>query len=174
MCSRISGGLAVLLWTLIVAPVDAATDAVTDDGERVRLYDDFTWQYLESEETPTVVEITLRVVSKTNQQGSCVLGLKLKNDAPYRIVSLVPQFSALVKGDVPFDNVFVSFQNVRPTLTQYQEIKFKQVACEDITRVKMHGGDRCNMSDLTKYSPEKGECLKRIDIEPSHLIEISK
>ena len=59
----------------------------------------------------------------------------MKNNAPDRIVSLVPQFAAFVQNDVHFDNLFVSFQNIKPTLFQYQEAEFKHVTCENLSRI---------------------------------------
>jgi len=163
------------LWLCILAGLTlAATVVVTKDGKRVRLNDDFTWEYIDTQETGVEPQISLNVVSKATQRGNCVLGIMLQNDAPYPILNFVPQFEAHIKDDVIFDNVFMSFQNIKPTLNQYQEVVFKRVACEEITRIVVHGGDRCNMEDLTRYSTDKGACLQRVKVLPSNLIEIAK
>lgn len=152
----------------------AATEAVTDDGQRVRLLDDFTWEYIESVRDDIAPEITIEVLSKVEEHGNCRIGLKLHNKASYRIVSIVPQFAAYLVGDIRFDNVFVSFQDVKPTLSQYQELEFRKVSCVQLSHVLVHGGDRCNMDDLTKYTGEKGECLRRVEVLASPVINISK
>ena len=153
----------------------AVTEATTKSGEQVLLHDDFTWEYVDdSEDQEVEARINLSVVSAETRHGNCVVGLQLKNNAPYRIVSLVPQFAAYVQDDVHFDNVFVSFQNVNPTLDQYQELVIRRTACGEVTRIRVHGGDRCNMEVLNKYSPGKGECLKRVRVEPSDLVNIAK
>ncbi len=163
------------LWFCIIAGIAvAATVVVTEDGKRVRLNDDYTWEYIDAPAAGVEAQISLNVVSKTTQRGNCVLGIMLQNDAPYPILNFVPQFEAHIKDDVLFDNVFVSFQGIKPTLSQYQELVFKRVVCEEITRIVVHGGDRCNMEDLTRYSTEKGACLQRVKVMPSDLIEIAK
>ncbi len=163
------------LWLCLIAGLTvAATVVVTEEGKRIRLNDDFTWEYIDTQVDEVEPQISLNVVSKTTQRGNCVLGIMLQNDAPYPILNFVPQFQARIKDDVLFDNVFVSFQNIKPTLRQYQELVFKRVVCEEITRVEVHGGDRCNMEDLTRFSTDKGACLQRVKVIPSNLIEIAK
>ena len=166
--------LLILTLSMLSGWALAAVEAVTDDGKRVRLLDDHTWEYIDSLAEEIEPVITIEVMSKTERHGNCIYGLKLQNNADYRIISLVPQFAAYLAGDVRFDNQFVSFQDIKPTLSQYQELEFRKVSCQDIARVQVHGGDRCNMDELTKYSPEKGECLRRVRIVPSPLVEISE
>ena len=174
MTSQVIRVLAGLLLCVIAGSATAELDFVTEDGRRVRLYNDYTWEYIDSEESEVEAHISLNLISKLTQGDNCVLGIKLQNDAPYPIVSLVPQFAVHIKNDILFDNVFIPFQNIKPTLSQYQKLVFKRVTCEEITRIEVHGGDRCNMEDLTKYSTDKGACLQRVKVMPSDLIEFAK
>ena len=43
-----------------------------------------------------------------------------------------------------------------------------------ITRISVHGGDRCAMGELTKFSSEKGECLTYIEVLKSDILPFSK
>ena len=169
----------------------AAADmqAVTEDGKRVRLLDDKTWEFIETQTdsqadtqadsqansvAPLVAKISIEVTSKTERQGKCIFGLRLQNDTDFNIASLVPQFTAHVKDDIKYETLFVGFQRIKPTQSQYKELAFSRITCADITRITVHGGDRCAMAELTKYSPEKGECLKHVEILPSALVKINK
>ena len=162
---------------LSMAIAMAEMEAVTKDGKRVRLLDDQTWEFIDAEpETSAAVaaRISIKVASEKDRKSSCVYGLRMQNDADYRIVSLVPQFAAHVKGDVKYENVFVGFHGIKPTQNQYQELIFSRIQCSEIMRIKVHGGDRCAMGELTKYSRNKGECLQNVEILPSALIDIAK
>ena len=174
MSSQVIRVFTGLLLCVSAGFATAVLDLVTEEGDRVRLYDDYTWEYIETQDSEVEPRISLNLVSKITQGDNCVFGIKLQNDAPYPIVSLVPQFAAHIKDDILFDNVFIPFQNIKPTLSQYQKLIFKRVTCEEITRVEVHGGDRCNMEELTKYSTDKGACLQRVKVVPSSLIEFAK
>ncbi|MFT5174695.1 MAG: hypothetical protein ACI8W7_002884 [Gammaproteobacteria bacterium] len=153
----------------------AEMEAVTKDGKRVRLLDDQTWAFIDNDDVSTIAaKISIEVTSKTDRQGKCIFGLRLHNNAGFNIASLVPQFTAHVKNDVKYENLFVGFQRIKPTQNQYKELAFSRIACAEITRITVHGGDRCAMAELTKYSPEKGECLKHVEIRPSQLVKIAK
>jgi len=161
----------------------AAMEAVTEDGRRVRLSDDQTWEFIAADtkaasatDAAESIEprISIEVTRKQERHGNCVFGLRLQNDTSFLIVSLVPQFTAHVAGDVKYENVFQGFQRIKPTRTQFQELTFSRIKCDEITRILVHGGDRCAMNDLTKYSTEKGECLKHVQVIPSPLVNIAK
>lgn len=158
---------------LFAGPLQAAIEAVTTDGRRVRLLDDRTWEYIE-EEAANEAPIRLELLSMQSISNRCVIGLRLHNGASYAIASLVPQFEAFVGDGVSFQTVFVPFSNIKPTLSQYQRLEFERVSCEDITSVRLQGGDRCTMDELDKFSPARGECLSRITVEPSTLVPFRK
>jgi hypothetical protein len=48
------------------------------------------------------------------------------------------------------------------------------IACGDIELLKVHGGDRCEMGELHRFSDAKGQCLAKLRIEPSPLVKIEK
>lgn len=155
--------------------VFAAIETVTDDGRMVCLYDDKIWEHIESAtDDPSVEVLDLHLVSATTEYDSCVVGLRLHTNAPYRIVSLVPQFASFVQNDVHFDNLFVSFQSIKPTLSQYKKAELKHVTCENLSRIQVRGGDCCYIATVNKYSPEKGDCLRSIRVVPSAVLNFTK
>ena len=163
----------LLVCCLLAGPLQAAIEAVTSDGRRVRLLDDRTWEYVD-EQPAAEVPIRLEMTSMQSISNSCVIDLRLHNSATYAIVSLVPQFAAFVGDGVSFQTVFVPFSNVKPTLSQYQRLTFERISCQEITSVRVQGGDRCTMDDLDKFSPARGDCLSRVTVEPSTLVPFRK
>ena len=175
--------LVFILLQLCAGIAMAAIEAVTEDGRRVRLLDNQTWEFI-NDKPVAITEadsigaieprISIEVMRKEDRHGNCIYGLRLQNDADFPIISLVPQFSAHVAGDVKYENVFRGFQRIKPTRSQFQELTFSRIKCDEITRIRVHGGDRCAMNEMTKYSSKKGECLKNVKIVPSPLVNISK
>lgn len=163
----------LLVCCLLAAPLQAAIEAVTSDGRRVRLLDDRTWEYIE-EQRAAASSVRLEMIAMQSVSNTCVIDLRLHNEASYTIVSLVPQFAAFVGDGVSFQTVFVPFSNVKPTLSQHRRLRFERISCEEITSVRVQGGDRCTMDQLDKFSPTRGECLARVTVEPSTLVPFRK
>ncbi len=166
--------LVCLILLLTGITIDADMELVTPDGRRVLLKENHTWEYVEQAEGPNTGNALLRVERRVELSNSCLLGLRLTNNMEVRITNLVPMFSAFTQDDVRYETVFMSFFGIKPTRDQYQEIRFTGIKCQDIAYVKIHGGDRCSVGELNKYSPQKGVCLKLIQVEPSDLVKISK
>jgi hypothetical protein len=175
MGTRIEGGMlaAGLLAGLVAWGGAAAEQIVRDgDGRRILLHDDHTWEYLDAEVPEE--RVVLSVERLDSGPNHCTVGLRLENLLGEEVRSLVPQFSAFTEGDVRFETVFQSFSWIKPTQDQYQEIRFSGISCDGIERVQVHGADRCSMGDLSKFSFERGECLRHIEVVRSPLIQIGK
>jgi hypothetical protein len=177
--------LATLVTTL-AANSQADIPAVTEDGRAVILRDDQTWEFVEQAEVAaeeseaTAVEpadlevLTLAVEKRVEGGRSCTLGLRLTNNSSHKVSSMVPQLSAMTGEDVLFDTVFISFHSIKPTLSQYAEANIRGLSCADIGRIRVHGADRCDFAELDKYNATNGECLARIRVLESELIQIAK
>jgi len=172
--ARCRGLLALLAGALLSAGAHAQIDAVTADGKRVRLFDDQTWAYVDEPADAAAPGLRLEIESMRAERDHCVFGLRLHNNAAYTVVSLVPQFAAILDGGVVFDTVFVGFQSIKPTQSQYQRLIIERMACERIVQIQVLGGDRCNMDDLDRYSPADGACLRRVELVPSTLVRFVK
>jgi hypothetical protein len=158
--------------TLLANTAHAAMEVTAPNGQRVLLKDDNTWEYIAPDESERY--LLLSVARKVELPNACRFGLRLTNLAAVKLQSIVPQFSAYNRDSVVFETVFAAFTQIKPTQEQYQEITFKGIRCEDISRITVHGADRCSVGDLTKFSPATGVCLKYIRVEESPLVAISK
>ncbi len=108
--------------------------------------------------------LELKIVRVWDLPNACKLGLKLTNNSGVKVNSIVPRFTAIIRDGIAFETVSTSFYEVKPTIYQYQEVRFSDISCKDINYVKVHGGDRCSMGDLEKFAPVTGECLRRLKV----------
>jgi len=171
-----------------ITPVVAADFQVDGpDGRRILLKDDKTWQYVDEKdaatpkeapkqpEKPKVVgEAVLVLERRVEVAGGCLFGLRLTNNFPHVIQSLFPTFSAQRANDVIYDTATAGFQALKPGDSQNREIMFRNIACRDIARVQVSGGDRCVMGDLDRFAFDEGVCLSRVRVVASPLVRFEK
>lgn len=150
------------------------TEAITSDGRRVWLKDDHTWDFIADSEGSTRGRLVMTVEKKYDITSGCRIGLRLQNNTDYRVTSIVPQFSDYTRDHIRLETIFVPFEGITATFDRYQEMFFRGMKCRDIAYLKIHGGDRCTMGDLDKFSGEKGECLSRVLLIDSEIISIVK
>jgi len=173
----------VLFAAGLAFPARADLELTAPDGRRVVLYDNGTWRY--GEGTATVQgdgqvkqdgEAVLTLERKIERGNSCRFVLRLVNNLPYEIRSLVPYYSAYRADGVIYDTVSSasSFAAMKPGDTLVRDLDFAGIVCRDIVRVQVVGGDRCDMGDLDKYSPEKGQCLARVRVVASDVVRFDK
>jgi hypothetical protein len=86
----------------------------------------------------------------------------------------VPEFSIFRTSGVVYDSVFAGFGFVKPGDSQRREVRFNGIDCADIARVRVGGGDRCEMGDLDKFANAKGQCLSHVRVEPSSVMKFDK
>ena len=158
------------------------------DGRRILLKGDGTWRYVTKKDTvksgeaprkaekPKMVgEAVLSLERREHvRSGVCLFELRLTNDFPHIIQSLVPTFSALRANDVAYDNLSAGFQAVKPGDSQNREIIFRGISCQNIARLQVSGGDRCVMGDLDRFNSEEGACLARVRVVASPLVRFEK
>jgi hypothetical protein len=170
---NIHSTLIVLLFILAGNSALADIKAVTIDGKSVLLKNDNTWKYIETKQ-PDARYAHLSVANKQGGNNYCRLGLKLHNDLADYITSIVFKFSAHNQEEVRYDTVTKGFQHLNPTNEGFREITFTGISCEEIKYVRVHGADRCEIGELTKFSADKGECLKLVQVESNDKIVIFK
>lgn len=160
------------------APDVAADFEVTDPrGRRVIVKADGTWRF--AEPAPSAAgavvqaELTLSRLVATSP-SSCVLELSLVNRLPYEIRSIVLDFSVLRADGVMYRTQNAGFTALRPGDLRQRNLGFDGIACREIATVRVWGGDRCEMGDLTRFSDANGACLTRIKVVPSTATKFEK
>lgn len=194
--------LSVLLAALLVpAAMAADMELTTPDGKRVLLKDDKTWRYVDGEPAKAGAKPAAegaaakaeeakdtKEAAVKKDEGEAVLSLegriagnricrfqvKLVNNLPYEVRSLVPEFSVYRANNIVYDSVFTGFSFLRPGDSQVREARFNGIACEDVARVRVSGGDRCEMGELDKFSAARGKCLSLVRVVPSDVIRFDK
>jgi hypothetical protein len=177
-------GKLFLVAGMALSPVALADVELTGpDGRRIVLKDNGTWRYVEAEDkdqaedkSKDVGEAVLFLERKIERGSNCRFVLRLVNNLPYEIRSLVPYYSAYRADGVIYDTVSAgsSFAAMKPGDKLVREIDFTGIVCRDIVRVQVVGGDRCDMGDLDKFSSVKGRCLARVRVVESDLVRFDK
>ncbi len=172
MLYRFTGFFVLLLITQIAA---ADMTATTADGRKVLLRDNGTWKFTgKVEDVDGEPHATLTLEKKFDLARGCRLGLRLQNDLPAQIRTLVLRFTAFKGGAVAFETVSRGYSYIKPTVSQYQEISFRGITCEEISSVAVSAARNCHVGQLTKYSASEERCLELVDVRPSDMLPIAK
>lgn len=192
--------LGILLGAVAgTAAIAADIELSTPDGRKVLLKEDMTWRYADTDaakagEKPAADAAADKpkdknaATAKPKDEGEAILTLeeqipgnricrfrfKLVNNLPYEIRSLVPELSVYRGKDVLYDSVFTGFSFLKPGDTQTREARFNGIGCDDIVRLKVGGGDRCEMGELDKFTSAKGKCLSLVRVVPSQIVRFDK
>jgi hypothetical protein len=181
----------VFLVAAVTLPQAARADfeVAGPDGRRILLMDNGTWRYVEAKEKVQADdkikekekekekgEAILSLEQKLERGPSCAFALSLVNNLPYEIRSFSPYYAAYRANGVIYDTVSsgAPFSALKPGDKQRGEIMFRGIACREIVRVQVVGGDRCDMGDLDKFSATKGQCLARVRVVESALLRFDK
>lgn len=175
----IAGRLAAAALLLLCAAAQADVEATGADGTRYLLRDDGTWRKLDAKAAPSAQDepatpAVLHLLDKADRGPNCRLTLRLVNDLPYEIRHIVPSFAVSRTNGVVHETLSVGFQSIRPGDRLERTLEFNRIACADIARVQVEGGDRCDMGDLNKFSDPDGRCLARIRLAPSSVARFDK
>ncbi len=169
-------------WTYVESPAAKpaaakaakATEATAKDESGTDKPKAETKEASTAEKKKVEGEALLHLDGKIPGNRICRLQLRLINNLPYEIRSLVPEVSVYRANGVVYDSVFAGFGFIKPGDTQKREVRFNGIACDDIARVQVGGGDRCEMGDLDKFSSVRGECLARVRVMASDVVRFDK
>jgi len=172
MLYRSIGVFALLLATRLAS---ADVTITIPDGRQVVLRDNGTWSVVKDSDNPnTRTYAVLTVEKKFELPRGCKYGLRLQNDLAARVRTLVLRFTAYKGDQIPFETVSRGFSYIKPTTSQYQEIKFRGISCDEISSIEVFAARNCHVGDLTKYSAEAHHCLKLVDVKTNEIVPISK
>lgn len=151
------------------------------DGRTIQLKDNGTWRYAEPagtgdkpEKPKFEGEAVLTLLSKTEVGPTCSYSFQLVNNLPYEIRTVVPSFLAYRANGVVYGRDSANFNALPPGNVQKRSILFEGIRCHEIVRLQVTGADRCTMGDLDKYSSTAGECLARIRVVESTVVQLDK
>jgi hypothetical protein len=164
----------LLAGLLLAMPVAADMIATAEDGRKVVLRPNGTWIPAEEDQVPdgkTIAHLALEQVRDSS--SGCRIGLRMQNDLSAQIRTLVLRFTAYTDG-VPFETVTRGFSLIKPTQSQYQEIRFRGIACDEIESIEVFAARNCHVGELTKYSATSKHCLELVDVANSDLMPIAK
>jgi hypothetical protein len=182
--------LAALVALLVLAsgPAYADFELLDSAGRRIFLKSDGTWRYADgappsaagadsaaaSAPKRTEPEADLRITSRRDIPGGCAYELRLHNHLTVEIGSLVPDFRVYRNSDIVYTEVNVGFGRLKPGDEQTRELRIQGLACAQIVRLQVTGGDRCEIGDLNKFSDVKGLCLAKVRVLPSDVVRVEK
>ena len=165
-----------LLLLFAVQSGTADTTATTADGREVLLRENGTWVFAtpqdEEEETPPVATLTLD--KRIDLTRGCRIGLRRQNDLPAQVRTLVLRFTAYKGDQIPFETVSRGYSYIKPTTSQYQEVDFRGIKCDEITSVEVYAARNCHVGELTKYSATEEDCLKLFEVPDSDIMVIAR
>lgn len=162
--------------------VQADFEVTAADGRRILLKDNGTWEYSETigkdqvnDKPKDAGEAVLLLERKAERGNGCRFVAQLVNNLPYEIKSFVPYYSIYRADGVIYDTVSSpsSYAGLKPGDKQSRQFEVIGIACKDIARVQVVGGDRCSMGDLYRLS-EQGACLARVHVVGSDLVRFDK
>ena len=148
--------------------------ATTDDGTAVILHADGSWEALVGGEDSDISKLLLELEPSNSKTSYCRAGLRLYNNAYYKVADIVFQISAYKAGGTLIETIVVGFNSIPPSRNQVRAIQFPFASCAEIAYLIVHGGDHCKMDDLNRFSPADGECLRRVQLSQRSSIEMRK
>jgi hypothetical protein len=116
----------------------------------------------------------LQLLQRIDAPGGCQFTVMLTNHLPYEIDSLVPEFAAKRANGVVYASKSTGFGSVRPGNKAGRQLLFEGISCQDIAKLQVIGGDRCEMGELNKFTDVKGRCLALVRVVPSELLKFEK
>ena len=170
--------LALLLAAACLPLAHADFELKDNQGRRILLKADGTWRYLDAPAAaaaaPALQQAELMLERRLDVPGACRFELALNNTLPYEIRILVPEFTAVRANDVAYTTQTAAFGPLRPGDRARRGLQIEGIACADIARLDVKGGDRCEMGELNKFSEPNGQCLVRVKVLQSELLRFAK
>jgi hypothetical protein len=177
--------LALVLVSASLQPARADFELSDSKGRRILLKDNGTWSYVDAEDgaknadsgaTPAVPEVQadLQLMRRVEAAGGCQFNFMVTNHLSYEIESLVPAFAAHRSSGVVYATKSIGFAAVKPGDSRVRQLLFEGIGCQDIAKLQVVGGDRCEMGELNRFTDGKGKCLALVRVVPSDLLKFEK
>ncbi|MBI3154306.1 MAG: hypothetical protein HYZ20_02760 [Burkholderiales bacterium] len=200
---RAGWALVAAIGLACTLPAWADMELTAPDGRRVLLKDDGSWRYVDApaaavpgSEAPEgsataapaapPARADLLLERREEVPAGCRFEFGLINTLGYEIRMLVPEFTVYRRRDakdagqaedgvgVAYASRTIDFGPLRPGDRNRRGVVFGGIRCAEIAALRVGAADRCVMGDLTKFSDVKGECLARLQLQPSELLPFEK
>jgi hypothetical protein len=178
------GLLTLMLVAAALQPARADFELSDSNGRRILLKDNGTWKFADAEDgkdkdpgaTPAAPEAQadLQLMRRVDAAGGCQFNIMVTNHLSYEIESLVPAFAAQRNSGVIYATKSIGFAAVKPGDSRVRQLLFEGISCQDITKLHVVGGDRCEMGELNRFTDGKGKCLALVRVVPSDLLKFEK
>jgi len=162
----------LLAGLLFSVSAHADLQATTKDGREVLLRDNGLWEFVVDRKQEQQPKALLKLEKREDIPNGCRLGLRVDNQLNAQIRTLVLRFTAYKPGGIPFETVSRGYSFIKPTKNQYQEIRFRDLSCDDIDKVQVRAAHNCHVGELTKYSATEESCLSLVKVVESNLMTI--
>ena len=180
-----SGLLALALVAASLQQARADFELSDAQGRRILLSDNGTWKYVDADNgakdkdsgsapAAPVVQADLQLLRRVEAAGGCQFNFMVTNHLAYEIESLVPAFAAQRASGVTYATKSIGFAAVKPGDSRVRQLLFEGINCQDIAKLQVVGGDRCEMGELNRFTDGKGKCLALVRVVPSDLLKFEK
>jgi hypothetical protein len=119
--------------------------------------------------------VVVSIHMKKEFPDACMLGMTFTNNLDIKVTNLSIRLTAYIKGNVKYDSITRNFTEVKPTESQYREVTFMQIRCNEIDYIGVTDPGRCAIGeDMNRFTTQPGDCAKFVDVAQSPLIEMRK
>lgn len=163
-----------LVFAVTVTAHAESVIATMADGQKVILRANGTWVLFEEAAAQAEGKAVLTLEKRQSLANGCRIGLRMQNDLPAQIRTLVLRFTAYKGGTIPFETVSRGYSYIKPTKSQYQEVTFRGITCDEVSSVEVFAARNCHIGDLTKYSASADDCLNLLSVNPSEQMVVTR
>jgi hypothetical protein len=106
---------------------------------------------------------------------ACMLGMTLTNNLDIKVTNLSIRLTAYIRGNVKYESITRNFTEVKPTESQYRDVVFTQIRCDEIDYIGITDPGRCAIGeDMNRFTTQPGDCAKFVDVAVSPHITVRK
>ncbi len=119
--------------------------------------------------------VVVSIHLKKEFPDACMLGMSFTNNLDTKVTNLSIRLAAYIRGNVEYDAITRNFTEVKPTESQYREVTFLQIRCDEIDYIGVTDPGRCAIgAEMNRFTAQPGDCARFVDVAVSPLITMRK
>jgi hypothetical protein len=119
--------------------------------------------------------VVVSIHMKKEFPDACMLGMTFTNNLDIKVTNLSIRLTAYINGNVKYDAITRNFTEVKPTESQYREITFTQIRCDEIDFIGITDPGRCAIGEeMNRFTAQPGDCAQFVDVAVSPHITVRK